>query len=1116
MKRIQLYARKASSRLGITRAHQLRTRLGITIALLVLPFVPGLIAAQTVTGSITGTVIDPSKAAVAGASVTIQNSDTKDIRRTLSNAAGVYAVPALPPGTYTVTAAAPGFASTTSSVRLLLNANLKVDLPMKIGASSQVVQVAEPGNAALETQSHDLSDVIDAQAIEDMPSSNGLLFQALTNNLTVENYGTGTYGSGNDSNINQYQGSNNSLEIGGTNIETTVYLEDGVRNVNYYTQTATVMPPIEASQEVNIIRGNADARYDEPTVLNVITKNGTNAFHGRVYDYLQNNALDAIGEINTPLSVTRYNQFGADVGGPSLFSKRLFFFYGYQGLRNYQTSTQQGFFPTAAERSGDFSADSAVIYNPTTYNSANPSQPLTPFPGNKIPAGKLDAFATAYLKLLVPLPNGLATIKGNNYLAVPRKHTFDDQNITRVDFNINQNDHLYGAWETYSPLNTGPSTFSMVTDIFTQTNKQDGKASYIEESHAFNSSLLNIARIGYNRENIQSRSESGLGKENYFQALGLTGLNPPSQEWLPPTVSITTYTTVGGKPNTAIQNTYEYSDEVDWTHGMHTMYVGFDLDRVQFNANWWPSQSPTGSFSYNGQYTSLNAWEQPNFQLKNYTPSATNALADFMLGYPSSINAAAGAPVSQFRQWNIMPYFQDDWRVTRKLTLNLGLRYDDYTAPNDRLGHAGVYNIATNQYKVGAYNTTADWDPRVGFAYQIDGNTSIHGGYGIYDSLYSYYSLTYMMNDPNYITSLSAAQTATHPVNQLFNIASASAVFAVMPKPNGVFGQGNSSNTSAPKMPTTYSQEWNLAIQRSFGRHWLATIDYVGNRGAHQFLLRNANQATLPSPTDPNPTSIADINSRRPYPSFTENLSQFEKTGSSHYGALEGELRKDFGNGFSFDTNFLWQKSMSVMDSDKDFLENGLDPQLDYGLSDFSQKYRYKASGIYELPFGKGKPFLNGGKIWENELGGWRASGVLIVGAGFPFFIRANDVSETGGTGQNVTSRANQSCNGNNFAGRSLNQWFDKSCFTQPNNGTYGNEQRNNLTGPRNTNVDMSMFKSFPIHEKQAVEFRTDFFSALNHPLPYAPNNQMTGTGYGAITHFQGARVIQGSLKIVF
>ena len=596
------------------------------------------------------------------------------------------------------------------------------------------------------------------------------------------------------------------------------------------------------------------------------------------------------------------------------------------------------------------------------------------------------------------------------------------------------------------------------------------------------------------------------------------------------------YAGVSGSPLGATQNMYEYSDEVNWTRGKHSMYAGAEWDVVDYNAFWYTG-SPNGSLSENGEYTynasSGAAWQRPGQWLLGSVSQmpAANELADYELGDYVSTNATAGSEVGYFHQHNFMPYFQDDWRVSPKLTLNLGIRYDYYSPPAEQYGHAGWLNPVTGKFTEATFLPSKyNFSPRAGFAYSLNDKTSIHGGGGLYFYQFSYYDLNGMMADPLFNTGLNSTQTQANPViwpatntaanpdtgaapgkQEFFTLSDAEAIWAQMPAPNGAYVIG--SNTFAEKMPTSYSEQWNLAVQRTFGQNWLLTVDYLGSANHHIFGYSNINLASLPGPNDANPGSAADINSRRPYQAVQGNIEQQHKWGSSHYDGLEVELQKRFSNGLSVNTNYVWAKSMDFQDSDhKATGEMGNNPQVDYGRSDFMQKFVYKASGIYELPFGKGKPFLNDGEWWQNQLGGWRFSSFFTVEGGFPFNVTATDSSNTGG---GIQMRAQESCNGNNGP-HTFAEYFNISCYANPAVNTFGNERRNNLTAPRNTNIDISAFKEFPIWENLTFQWRTDAFSALNHPLPQEPQNACCTGTFGEITGWVGARTLQFSAKVLW
>ncbi len=1164
-------------------------RATLTLALISLLFTMVLpLGAQTVSGTITGTATDATNAVVPGVTITVKNLDTGETRNTVSNSAGVFSLPALPPGPYLVNATAKGFEETTANATLSVGQILNLNVRLQVGAASQKVEVVANESLGLETQDHELTSVMNAKTLENTPSESSYrnaTFYAQTLQAGVQpgsQLGDNNIGS----NVSQYNMQSNQLFIAGQGYWSSSYLLDGVVDMSYFDQTATVETPVEATGEVQIIRNSANARYDGANALNALTKSGTEQFHGRVYEYIENNALGiARGYNGGTLSETRYNMFGANGGWKVPFThNKVFFFADGQGFRDLTATFKQAFVPTAAERAGNFNADlgynaqtkqeGTVIYDPTTFNAA-----ATPNGGpnalqqfdymgveNQINPASISPLATAYLNLVFPLPNSYATSAGDNYGSINSRTVFNHNDwLFRGDYNISDKDHLWSAYDTNNPAiirpedwdngsNTAPGESATSSPLINtaENNQLYGTDIYIEETHVVSPTVVNTARVGFARSiNGQQFGMINNGTD-YLTQFGLTGLSPAPSVWGLPSIGPGGYSGVSGSPLGATQNMYEYSDEIDWVRGKHSFFAGAEWDVVDYNAFWYTG-NPNGALSANGEYTyngcnstctgsgpntgsgaNAAAWQKPGQwvlgSISGGMPAA-NELADWLLGDYSSTNATAGSQVGYFHQHNIMPYFQDDWRMTPKLTVNLGIRYDYYSPPAEQFGHAGWLNPNTGKFTEATYLPTKhNVSPRVGFAYALNDRTTIHAGGGMYFYQYSYYDLTGMMTDPLFNTGLNSTQTQTQPViwpssssgsnpdtgaapgkQEFFTLSDAEALWAQMPAPNGTFVAG--SDTFAERMPTSYSEQWNLAVQRAFGADWLVTVDYVGSSNHHIFNYSNINLASLPGPNDTNPTSTADINSRRPFQAIAGNIMQQHMWGASNYNGLEATLAKRFSNGFSLNTNFVWGKSLDFQDSDHSISgEMGLNPHVDYGPSGFMQKIVYKASGIYELPFGEGKPFLNSGNWFENQLGGWRFSGLLTFEGGFPFNVTATDTSNTGG---GITMRGQETCNGNSGP-KTFAEYFNTSCYSNPAENTFGDERRDDIYGPHNTNLDLSGFKEFPIWESLTFQFRTDAFSALNHPLPDQPNASCCSGTYGEITGWGGARTLEFSGKFLW
>jgi len=1190
---MQLDSRSAQSLQGYTslRARIFSVGVCLAIAMAALLTIGAPLHAQTSEGTVTGVVSDPGGAVVPGADITAKNSNTGDTRRTVSNGSGIFSIPALPPGPYTVDVAAKGFEEDTSSLTLAVGQVLNINFSLKVGSTTKTVEVFANESGGLETEDHELNATIEAATMASLPEQSGYrnaTFYAQTTQAGVEPGSTLGYSNIN-SNVSQYNQQSNQLFIAGQGFWSTSYLLDGVIDMSYFDQTATVNTPIDATQQVEIVRNSANARYDGANTLNAITKSGTQTIHGSVYENLQNNQMNARGWAAGPLGELRYNLYGADGGWKVPFTKnKLFFYVSYEGFRQVQAAFLQAYVPTAAERGGDFSADltanagtkqpATTIWDPTTYNSANGIGATGAGPNvlsqfnynghpNMINPTLISPLATKYLNLAIPLPNGLNTSAGDNYGSVNSrtKFTHDDW-LGRADYNMSEKDHFFGAYDTNNPDIIRPEDWDNGSNspagqplLDTQEHNQlYGTDIYLEESHVVSSTLVNTARVGYARSvNGQQFDMIDNGTDYFHNVFGLTGLNPLPTVWGLPGLGLGgAWSGISGSPLGEHQNMYEYIDEVNLLRGKHSIFFGGEFDIVDYNAFWY-NGSPNGSLGSNGEYTYNGcnatctggataapgaAWQRSGIWALGSvsgTFPAANVLADYLLGDYVSTGATAGSQVGHFHQHNIMPYIQDDWRIAPKVTINLGMRYDYYSPVTEAGGHAGILNPTSGVFSVTNYNPNRfNFSPRVGFAYALNEKTAIHAGGGLYYYQFSYYDLTNMMNDPFYITGLNSTQTQANPViwpassaaanpntgaapgkQEFFTLANAEAIWAQMPPATGVFVPGN--GTFTQKMPTSYSEQWNVAVQRTFGRDYLLTVDYVGSSNHHIFNYSNINQASLPAAGDPNPTSTADINSRRPYQSIPGNIEQYHKWGSSHYDGLEVQMKKSFTNGLQFNANYVWGKSMDFQDSDhKATGEMGNNPQVDYGRSDFMQKYVIKVSGIYELPVGKGKMFLNGGKWWQNELGGWRFSGLLAIRAGMPFNTTASDNSNTGGGIQN---RATSTCNGNsgksNFvpkASNALATYFNTSCYAVPANNVFGNEPRNDLNGPRNTNLDLAAFKEFQLWENLKFQWRTDAFDSLNHPLPGEPNTSCCSGTFGEITSKGNSRTIQLSAKILW
>ncbi len=1042
--------------------------------------------AQFNLGALTGTVFDPNGGVVAGCAVKVASLTGLSARAVSTNSLGLYTVPSLPAGTYEVTAEAPGFQRAKVQLTIGVDQTVTSDFHLKLGkVSEQVEVISQATQLEVEKESHEISNVLATQDLQNLPA-NGRSFMSIAS--VGPGAGKSSDSAGQPGPIFTYGLTGHGIVLSGQTLGSTTFLQDGVMNMNLLTQTSNIVPSIESIQEVSIESSGMSARFPSPGLVNVISKRGSNAFHGTLYDYLENNALNARSFFAATRPVLRYNQFGANLGAP-IVKNKLFGFFDYAGQRQTSAAVSRDRIPTAAESQGNFQADGA-IYDPATFNPATGA--ISPFPNATIPSDRISPFASRFLGYF-PAPQG-PVVGGINYLVNVSSPSPYDQYLGRADYNLSTKDTLYAEFQS---SNSPVLTPTIVNGLFGVEYKISGVNASLQDIHIVSPTLINIARLGYNRS-VLFADQQGMGSQNFVQLYGQQNLNVPAERSVPPSVTIsgltnlTTCCTLGNPtyPNGATQNLFQYADELNWTVGRHQIFFGAEANRYQFDGLW--QIYGDGAYTFNGQYTSNHG-----------TGSALKlgpGLADFLLGFPSAATGAEGLPDGAFRETDVSGYFQDNWKILPKLTLNLGIRYEFYQPPADKYGRASLFDLPTNSTIFGSWRSNyKNFGPRVGLAYAISNNTVIRSGFGVYYNSDPYQFLMLMLEKLPILTLQSVTENINTPVP-------ATNVFVANPT-----GSAETPFAVSPREPTPYTLQWNFGIQHSFGSKLLATLSYVGN-GSHQQSLRfSPNQAV----EDANPLQPTPLQSRRPYPFVGDVVAQYDMANAT-YNSLQSTLQYRFSHGVTLQANYTWSKALTLSDDGATVPVNGLNARGSYGLANFDRPQVFTAGYVYELPIGAGKPFLNNlGWASKQALGGWQVSGITTAESGTPFQITAADTSNTGGVHTQV---ANRLCNGNLPSGqRAILDWFQTSCFAQPSAGRLGNSGRNPLWGPGLTNFDLSAFKRFPFGEKRWVQFRTDFFSAFNHPqFAIGATQAITAPTYGQVTSAAGSRLIQMSLQVSF
>lgn len=1074
MKRVDGIANSRKTVVSCFKAGALRC--GLIVAMVAGASIPLL--AQTNLSRISGTVTDGSGAAVANCRLMVKSLATSSLRYAETDSNGFYTVPALHIGNYTISASKSGFKTSQSTVALTLN-GLTANFVLEVGAVSQnVVVTAGSGSVALQTESHDISSSFSPKQLVDLPNAGRQSVLNIAVLGPASQAGTDEPAVGDEG----YFGlTANSVNLAGLGIAHTQFLQDGVENVNLLTQTANVVSTVDASAGVTATLNGSPARFGQPGVVNVITKSGTNQFHGMGYDILQNDAANATNYFAVSKPPLRYNQFGGDLGGPILRDK-VFGYFDYSGLRIRSQVTSRNRVPTAAERAGDFSADSKPIYDPLTYNTVTGSS--SPFPGDVIPGDRINNFAKLWLQDY-PSPNFPLGSSNINFVENVSSIENNDEEIARADWNMSSKNQ---ATATFFHFADTHGTNSIIPDMFGGFIDTSGTNAMLQDTYILSPTAVNIARAGYNRGKI-FQTELGAGAKNWAEYYGLKNVNAAPVQWAPPSVGITGYSGFGNPygPDGALQNRFQYADEFDWKLGDHTVAFGGQFVRSQFDGSWVVLNN--ARYSFDGSATSQYV------DGKRSRVNTGNGLADLLLGFPQSSQVAVGTSVGAFRESQVAAYIQDDWKVWPTLTLNLGIRYDFDNPPVDKNGASALYDVATNTPIPGTWTTNYnDWGPRFGFAWSPNRKMVVRGGYGIYYSPILYNNLQFsLLYAPNFVL-----QTKTIDIS---NPVDTEDQF-------GPSATGTTGYSIQKRLKDQSAQEWNLNIQQSLGENTLFTIAYIGNAIRHESARADANQPYALSPG--NTSGILDVKPQTSAGPVTMQLNAY----NASYNALAVSLEHRYSNGLQFSTSYTWSKAMDIMDADNENIENIYDPMLSWAPAAFDRTNSFVFSGIYDLPFGAGRRFANNKRFLSKYvIGGWRLSGIQRIASGQPYSIGASNTADTSYV---HAVYAQQVCNQHDGFTKTRFTYFNTSCFIQPAAGKYGTA-RDVVRQPGINPTDISLFKSFPIVESQRLEFRADAFSVLNHPMFGGGSRTVNTPGFGIMnSEASGLRIMQVSLKYLF
>ena len=1033
-------------------------------------FVCGL-PAQTVDTAIQGTVTDSSGAAIPGATVIVSSSATGLKKQATTNSSGDYSITYLTPGNYDVTASASGFSSSVQKgVVLQINQQAKVNLAMGIASEQQTVQV-QGSQPLLQTEDASLGVVVGADAAANLPL-NGRKF----NDLAILTPGVTVYNPDNHSSSTD----GSAISAYGSQVTWAQVNVDGVTMVNNRHAYVNVYPSIDAIQEFKVLTGNAEAEYGggAGTVTNIQLKTGTNAFHGDVFEFLRNTAMDARNFFlvaPVPKQVLKQNQFGATLGGP-IVKDRTFFFVSYEGLRSIEQNASTTSVLTTAEENGDFSAilPSTQLYSPYTG---------LPYVNNQIP---VDTVARNIAVNYMPQPN--TNRNGQNYAGVTQGNETVNQYLARVDHKINDSNQL--AVHFLYALRDFPS--SDLNPNFHYVGTYPIYNAGLQYVHVFNAAMVNELRLGTDLEHVKQLS-SLAGTSFTPASIGINGfVQPNGQPWPPqdqgfPVISSNDLIDVGS--GTAASNlddsrTYQIVDNFTWTRGQHTLIFGADIRHAQDNAT--TDNTPYGQLTFNGSETGFDG-------------------ADFILGVPSSVITPEGVPLSMSRQWRDAVYFQDNWKVTPKLTLNLGLRYDLWVPPHDNLDTSRTLDFSTSPptivnlpnpiWKI----THKNFAPRIGLAYGLPHNFVVRAGYGITYFGGQFDNINILQLNPptdpsftltnGYTPANPPTATIENPVSP--DLAAANANVASLPMDD--------------RHPDLYLQTYNLTVSKQFGSN-VIDVSYVGVKGTHQDTSDENFNSGPPQPAS------ANVNANRPYPTFgTIRLIDFSG-GASSYNGLTIHYEHRLTHNLEVTGSYSWSHLLDNQGTD---INNGSSETQVPGSKEWAsgltdQRNYLTTTMVWELP-----KYSGGTRIERAVIDGWGLNAIYQYISGSPLWVnQAADGENNGNQNQRPDLVAGQPLH---LAHRTIAEWFNTDAFAQA-NGHYGSAPRNAVTGVKNDPLTLAVKRVFPLpFEGQHLDFRLEAFNALNHPQFAAPNTTQGSGTFGVIssTHSDN-RDLQVALKYVF
>jgi carboxypeptidase family protein len=1133
-----------------------RPRIGCFVALFAALLLSEALSGQSTVGTVLGTVKEASGGVVSSAKVTLINTGTNSKHSTLTNGAGSFEFVNVEVGTYKLEIEAPGFQkSEFNSFDLGGRETKRLDSQLQIATQSTIVNVEASGGATVQTDTSSIAETKGSRELVDLPVA---ITTRATGSTSAMSTLTAQPGVQTDANGN--------ISVAGA-LPTQLSMSiDGISTMGPggfvgqggASAIGELFPSFNAIAEIRIGETINAAEFGGVADITTISKSGSNSVHGGVFENFQNNDLNAADFFSNTVPELKMNNFGIYMGGPVVLPKyngrnKTFFFGSFEALRLPKSVQQIQSDPTAAMRAGDLSAY---------------SDPIVGYPNNQIPLTQINPYATASFGLFYPLPNfGPTGAIANNYLGSIAIPINSNQGDIRIDQYIGSKHLIFARW-TYknkraSQIQTSgfSSGLPVTASEGAQSVPEVDAALTVAWNYTISPTVVNEVRIGNSQNDIgESVGGSAQGNAN---ALGLTNLPtpPPAGYNIVPTINITGFAPIFGFSQIANQGTKQALDTLTWTVGRHTLKFGGDWRRLHAYGTSAFFNLLLGQYDFNGSVMS-----------GLLGPGAGTPMASYLLGYPdnATIATTVAANVNAFAS-HYATYAQDDWKMTKNLTLNYGLRWEyhpmfrdqynnlanflpDYTSLQNGVTVKGavvipgpgtygitspafVQTIAPTPVITAAqahipaalrYSQKTDFAPRVGFAWRVFGSdkTVIRGGYGKF--------IEALMGS----AAISAWAVQSSDVGFFNNSLGANgAPQFQMPYawPSNIAQPGTYSFYQATDLhyKDPYVQEWNLTLERDLGAGVGLRLSYDGNHGSYLGMHTNLNQPA-PNTIGFNNIPQADY----PLPDF-QYMTYNTNPGFSNYNAATVSFKKRMTKGLQFEGSYIYTRDLSNVDGNASTtadqfpgefggtITDPAHPGLDYGNLAYARRNRALVTFLYELPFGKGKQFMNSAnKMVDGVLGGWELSGVLLFQSG-PF-LSVSTTSDPCGCGYNAFNanggRADTVKGISPTAGQSISQWINPAAFADPGTaiGRFGNASAGDVNGPGTQAVSLSLLKTINLTERFKMRFGAQVANVFNHPNFAVPGNLTVGVpGFGQITSLQsaegaGPRDIQLTARITF